>query len=171
MVFSRRDLYFIFLEFLKPYPPFQPVEKGLFWTKQLFWTPIFAFSFKSSFNSHSQRVHTLLLCAFEPQQSVLVQALALRDQTLSQPLRATEPQHFVCGHSHSALDTNLPTTASRGPAGEPEEKPGWHFEYQGPALDCPPELWEPHSGDGFGPRKARTPPKPLRVVVHRATCY
>ena len=33
VVFSRRDLYFIFLEFLKPYPPFQPIEKGLFRTK------------------------------------------------------------------------------------------------------------------------------------------
>ena len=32
VVFSRRDLYF-FLEFLKPYPPFQPIEKGLFRTK------------------------------------------------------------------------------------------------------------------------------------------
>ena len=33
VVFSRRDLYFIFLEFSKPYPPFQPIEKGLFRTK------------------------------------------------------------------------------------------------------------------------------------------
>ena len=33
VVFSRRDLCFIFLEFLKPYPPFQPIEKGLFRTK------------------------------------------------------------------------------------------------------------------------------------------
>ena len=33
VVFSRMDLYFIFLEFLKPYPPFQPIEKGLFQTK------------------------------------------------------------------------------------------------------------------------------------------
>ena len=33
VVFPRTDLYFIFLEFLKPYPPFQPIEKGLFRTK------------------------------------------------------------------------------------------------------------------------------------------
>ena len=33
VAFSRRDLCFIFLEFLKPYPPFQPIEKGLFRTK------------------------------------------------------------------------------------------------------------------------------------------
>ena len=33
VVFSRSDLYFIFLEFLKSYPPFQPIEKGLFRTK------------------------------------------------------------------------------------------------------------------------------------------
>ena len=33
VVFSCRDLYFIFLEFLKPYPPFQPIEKGLFLDK------------------------------------------------------------------------------------------------------------------------------------------
>ena len=45
-----------FLEFLKPYPPFQPIEKGLFRTKYLFWTPIFAFSFKSFLNGHLQRV-------------------------------------------------------------------------------------------------------------------
>ena len=34
VVFSCRVLYFIFLEFLKPYPPFQPIEKGVFWTKK-----------------------------------------------------------------------------------------------------------------------------------------
>ena len=32
-VFFFLDLYFIFFEFLKPYPPFQPIEKGLFRTK------------------------------------------------------------------------------------------------------------------------------------------
>ena len=33
VVFSRMDLYFLFLDFLKPYPPFQPSENGLFGTK------------------------------------------------------------------------------------------------------------------------------------------
>ena len=57
VVFSRRDLYLIILEFLKPYPPFQPIEKGVFRTKWLFWVPIFSLSFKNSLNGNSQRVH------------------------------------------------------------------------------------------------------------------
>ena len=77
--------------------------------------------------------------------------LSHNNRLWSKPLRfATKPcpnqQHFVCAHNHSAVDTNSPTTASRGPASEREEKPGWHLEYQGPALDWPRTLWEPNSG-------------------------
>ena len=40
------------------------------------------------------------------------------------------------------------------------------IEYHGPALDCPLEFWEAHSG-GCGPYKPRRAPKPLTIVVQR----